>query len=304
MNKWPRFAIGALLWCFFLSGGVLAQMTPDRLIGAASQAKDLEFPSAVTELSSTASPGMALYKPEGPGPFPALVLLHHCGGLSQPRWKNESMLVWAREAVARGYVALLVDSLGPRGVETVCQGARGGVTFMRGVKDALQAAGHLRTLDFVDKQRISLAGFSWGGIVGILASSKLWSATLGEGERFAATVAFYPGCYKIRPSSGTPYGVVNDDIDRPLLVLMGERDDETPSADCVVNLEAARSAGAPVAWHVYPGATHCWDCEKLNGFSKVDARGRKVEYLYDSHATKDAARRMFEFFQNSLPTRP
>lgn len=300
---WSRFAISTLLW-LISAGGAWAQMTPDRLLGAAAQAKNLVFPGAATELSSATTPGMALYKPDGPGPFPALVLLHHCGGLSQPRWKNESMLAWAREAVARGYVALLVDSLGPRGVESVCQGARGGVNFMRGVKDGLQAARHLKTLDFVDKQRIALAGFSWGGMVGTLASSQLWGNTLGDGERFAAVVAFYPGCHTIRPSNGAPYGIVNEDIDRPLLVLMGARDTETPPSDCVPKLEAAQATGAPVTWHVYPGATHCWDCEKLNGFSKVDARGQRVEYVHDASATQDAARRMFEFLQDTLPKRP
>jgi dienelactone hydrolase len=110
-----------------------------------------------------------------------------------------SMLNWAKEAVERGYVALLIDSLGPRSVDTVCMGPRGGVNFPRGVKDALQAADHLRKFDFVDKKRIALAGYSWGAMVGVLASGRLWGTTLSPGERFAAVVSFYPGCFTIRP---------------------------------------------------------------------------------------------------------
>ena len=45
-----------------------------------------------------------------------------------------------RRAVAQGYVAMLVDSLGPRGVDSVCMGPKGGVHFFVGVKDAYQAA--------------------------------------------------------------------------------------------------------------------------------------------------------------------
>jgi dienelactone hydrolase len=215
-----------------------------------------------------------------------------------------SMLAWTKEAVARGYVALLIDSLGPRNVETVCMGPRGGVNFTRGVKDALQAAEHLRKFDFVDKKRIALAGYSWGAMVGVLASSKQWGATLSPGERFAAVVSFYPGCFTIRPPTGAPYEIVNTDIDRPLLVLMGEKDTETPPADCVPKLETARATGAPVEWHVYPGLTHCWDCENLNGFSKVDIRGNQVVYYYHRGATQDSARRMFDFFQRTLNAQP
>jgi len=286
------------------SAAVLAQMTAERLLGASSQAQDLEFPAEPSRLSSFSSPRMALYKPEGPGPFPALVLQHQCGGLGNPRWQNVSMLAWTKEAVARGYVALLIDSLGPRNVDTVCMGPRGGVNFMRGVKDALQAAEHLRKFDFVDKERIAFAGYSWGAMVGVLASSKQWGTTLGPAVRFAAVVSFYPGCFTIRPPTGAVFEIVNTDIDRPLLVLMGEKDNETPPADCVSRLETARAAGAPVEWHVYPGLTHCWDCENLNGFSKVDFRGNQVVYYYDRGATQDSARRMFDFLQRTLNARP
>jgi dienelactone hydrolase len=288
----------------FNSAAVLAQTPAERLLAAASQARDLEFPAEPSRLSSFSSPRMALYKPEGQGPFPALVLQHQCGGLGNSRWQNVSMLNWAKEAVAHGYVALLIDSLGPRNVETVCTGPRGGLNFPRGVKDALQAAEHLRKFDFVDKKRIALAGYSWGAMVGVLASRRPWGTTLSSGERFAAVVSFYPGCFTIRPPTGAPYEIVNTDIDRPLLVLMGEKDSETPPAECVPKLEAARAAGAPVEWHVYPGLTHCWDCENLNGFSKVDFRGSQVVYRYDRSATEDSARRMFDFLQRTLNARP
>jgi len=297
-------AVGMFLVVLFKSAAVLAQMTPERLLGAASQAKDLEFPTEPSRLTFFSSPRMALYKPEGAGPFPALVLQHQCGGLGNARWQNVSMLNWAKEAVARGYVALVIDSLGPRNVDTVCMGLRGGVNFMRGVKDALQAAEHLRKFDYVDRKRIALAGYSWGAMVGVLASSKLWGTTLSPGERFAAVVSFYPGCFTIKPPNGNPYEIANADIDRPLLVLMGEKDNETPPADCVSKLETARAAGAPVEWHVYPGITHCWDCENLHGFSKVDVRGNQVVYYYDKSVTQDSARRMFDFLQRNLTARP
>src|SRR3977135_4109829 len=53
---------------------------PSPLLSAASQAKDLDFPAEPSGISSS-TPRMALYKPEGAGPFPALVLQHQCSGL-------------------------------------------------------------------------------------------------------------------------------------------------------------------------------------------------------------------------------
>jgi dienelactone hydrolase len=297
------YKIAAVLFLVLGSSRGVAQLSPEQLLAASSQVKDLELPSEPSRLGVFSSPEMALYKPEGQGPFPALVLHHQCNGLSSGRWQNAAMLVWAKEAVARGYVVLMLDSLGPRNVDTVCMGPRGGVGLARGVKDALQGAEHLRKFAFVDKKRIALAGYSWGAIIGVLASGKQWAATLGPGERFAAVVAFYPGCFTIRPPTTGPVEVVSADIDRPLLVLMGEKDTETPAAECVSKLETARAAGAPVEWHVYPGTTHCWDCENLNGLSKVDVRGNQVVYRYDRTVTEDASRRMFEFLDRNLNAR-
>jgi len=277
---------------------------PDSLGKAAAAAPDLEFPSDVSTFGLFTYPRMSLYKPEGPGPFPALVLHHQCGGLGSGRWQNTSMLDWAKEAVARGYVALLIDSLGPRGAETVCYGPQKNVTFAAGVKDALQAAEHLRKFDFVDKRRIAHAGYSWGAMIGVLASSKLWGESLAAGERFAAAVSLYPGCFTIRPKSTPQFEIARPDIDRPLLVLMGADDNETPPVDCISRLQEPKAKGAPVEWHLYPNATHCWDCSNLHNFSKVDVRGNRVTYRHDKEVTADSARRMFEFLDKAMPAVP
>ncbi len=278
-----------------------SQDTNNRLIAATKLASDLQFPEKVSAFSFFSTPEMALYKPEGDGPFPALVLMHQCGGLGSGTRNNQSMLQWAKTAVSRGYVALVIDSLGPRGVSSVCMGVQGGVNFPRGTRDALQAGDHLRKMAFVDKERIALAGFSWGGMNAALASSQAWGKGLAEKGRFTAAVAFYPGCFAIRPASGSSYEIIHPDIDRPLLVLMGDKDNETPPEECTSRLQLAKQAGAPVEWHVYPGATHCWDCKHLNNFSKVDFRGAQVRYLYDENVTKDSEQRMFEFLERSMP---
>lgn len=295
--------LSLILWLVFASSAFADGPDSWALKQAAGNVADLEFPAAPASLDDGARPRMALFKPAGSGPFPALVLHHQCGGLGNARWQNTSMMQWAKEAVSRGYVALLIDSLGPRGVDSVCYGPQRNVTFPVGVKDALRAADYLSRLDFVDGARIGHAGYSWGAMVATLLSSRAWGEALAQGTRFAAAVAFYPGCFTIRPKTGPEFEIVRRDIDRPLLVLLGGEDTETPPEECAARLHPAKAAGAPVEWHLFPAATHCWDCAQLNGFSKTDFRGNRVTYRYDGAITADSAKRMFDFFERAMPKR-
>lgn len=202
----------------------------------------------------------------------------------------------------RGYVVLVLDSLGPRSVRTVCLGPQQNVNFFRGVRDALQAAEHLRRRPKVDKQRIGLIGYSWGGMVGLMAASRNYREQLELGAPFAATVAYYPGCFSINPPIGRPYEIFNPDVDRPSLALMGEADTETPAAECIDKMKRAEN-GTIVSWHVYPATTHCWDCKHADGLRKIDFRGNDVTYRYDARVTKDAEDRTFDFLKRHMAPR-
>jgi dienelactone hydrolase len=268
---------------------------PEAVYRGATLADDLTFPDAV-ETRDLTSPRMALLKPSGEGPFPAIVMVHQCSGL------NLAVLARAHKAVAMNYVVLLVDSLGPRSATTVCYGPTAGVNLFRGARDALQAAEHLRRQPYVDKERIALVGFSWGAMVGLLASSPHYVEALKAGPGFRAVASFYPGCFRISPPNGAPpYEIVNADIALPLLVLMGEADTETPAVECLEKLDAIKKAGAPIEWHVYPETTHCWDCKQLDGFSKIDVRGHYVVYRFQQSVTDDSERRLFEFLGKAMP---
>src|SRR5437868_8531213 len=59
-----------------------------------------------------------LYKPEGDGPFPTVIALHGCGGLSG---QSEPVLSryrdWAEQLLKAGHAVLLPDSYGSRSEE-------------------------------------------------------------------------------------------------------------------------------------------------------------------------------------------
>src|SRR2546422_9774702 len=108
---------------------------------------------------------VTLSKPDGPGPFPAVVIVHDCSGLG-PR-SSGAPDRWARELLGQGYVVLIPDSFTTRGfADGVCTvpSTRGvDVSPDRRALDAYAALAHLRTLPYVDGSRVGLMGGSHGG---------------------------------------------------------------------------------------------------------------------------------------------
>lgn len=268
----------------------LRAMPTDVALRASGFASDLTFPDVATSKGDLATPHMMVVKPDGDGPFPALVMVHQCAGL------NPAVAKWAHDAVDAGYVVLLIDSLKPRGLRSVCFGPRAGVNLFRGARDAFQAADHLRKLAYVDTAQISYVGFSWGAMVGLIASSARYTEALG-GTPFKSIVSLYPGCFRVSRPNAPVFDIVSDDMVQPVLVLIGETDNETPPDECVAKFQSARDAGSLVDWHVYPETGHCWDCKHIDGFKKIDVRGNEIHYRYRPDIAADSLARVLEFLK-------
>jgi dienelactone hydrolase len=273
-----------------------AQSVPDGLAARASVAPDLKFPTTAKKLGSFTSLDMAIFRPEGDGRHPAVVLHHTCSGVT------EHLRFWTGELLKQGYVVFVLDSLGPRRIKSVCTPTRE-MSFGRGVKDAFDALAHVKTLPFVDPDRVALVGFSWGAIIAHLTSSDAVAAKLKATSRYAAAVSFYGHCWvPALPQFGTPeVEFLQKDLSRPTLLLMGEADTESPPSHCVRRLQSLKAAGAPVEWHVYPGATHCWDCAEYHGVRKPNLFfGGTIELSYSKGITEESAKQVTDFLVRQL----
>ena len=247
-------------------------------------------------------------KPEGPGPFPAIVMVHDCSGLG-PR-SSGAPSRWARLLVAQGYVVLIPDSFTPRGFpEGVCTNSRAQAAgpAVR-ASDALGAAAYLRSLPEVDGARIGLMGGSHGG-------STTLAALVRPRAGFAAAVALYPGCgapygaWSVRRQAGsrgpiTGYAGVYAP-GAPLLILIGEQDDWTPAEPCQRLADAARQQGYPVEIKVYPDAHHSFDnsspvryVKERNNANAPDGRGATTGG--NPAAWEDAEKQVTAFFATHL----
>jgi len=209
---------------------------------AACSVTTVSFPNARLEPGSTKQINGLLAKPEGNGPFPAVVLLHTCGGVQDhTRW------VWPDVLRQKGYVTLTVDSFGSRGLgrcpNALVSGPGAGRLDLS--EDAFGGLDYLAGLPFVDKERIGVVGFSLGGWVikdGILA----YALVRPQGaSRFKAAVSLYGGC-------GSYFRGFNGSYPFHLLEIAGEND--------VSILQGCRSVKNPeFEMRVLPGAYHAWD---------------------------------------------
>ena len=153
----------------------------------------------------------------------------------------------------------------------------------------------MANLDFVKREEIFAIGFSLGAMtISRSSSASIYEAYQKGRPRFKAAAGLYGGCLLGKNQN---IRFMYSDTNVPLLWLMGDADTETPVSGCyMVNDLKKKVPGFD--FHVYPGMTHCWDCEALNGFTKIHKRsGAYIQYVYDEAVTRDSERRVLEYFE-------
>jgi dienelactone hydrolase len=234
-----------------------------------------------------------LYRPAGPGPHPAIVALHGCGGL----WRTRSRRAvtarsadWAERLTGLGFVVLFPDSFGSRGLGSQCTvKARLVRPAPERVADAKAARDWLATRPDVRADRIGLIGWSNGGST-VLYTVRPREAPKPGKPDFSLAVAFYPGCRLPDAKAAFASRV-------PLLILIGEADNWTPAEAC---RKLAAHNASNVTLKTYPGAYHDFDdasqkLHKRTGLANsADGTGTAMSGL-DPAARADAITRVPAF---------
>jgi len=260
----------------------------------------VRFPSATPGAPATIE--ATLIRPAGPGPFPAVVQLHGCAGVEAQSFR------WARWLADRGYVALVVDSFGPRRLKGDCRSGPDDPPLTARFDDAFGALRYLQAQSYVRGDRVAAIGWSQGGVyaMAVINGPSLERArrrgvalpTIGSTTGgFAAGIGVYPGgCFSL----------VKEQVVRPLLVLIGEADDWTPAAKCREMVDAMRSRGADATIATYPGAYHYFDVEgqRHEVLAHVENENRPggagATVAYQAEAAGDARRRVEDFLARHL----
>ena len=226
-----------------------------------------------------------MVRPPGAGPFPVVVLLHGCGGF------HSSMISWADRLARFGHAALAVDSFGPRGIDDHCGGM-----FPDQVTDAYAALRYIATKPFIRASHAAVMGFSMGGGSALAALEK-GGEERRHAEKFRAGIAFYPVC---QYASGITMG--------PMLVLIGDADDWTPSSSCDAMAAGRTELGAPrtpgdrslIELVVYPGVHHNFDLLDLSLLPTrgLTVKGHRAEF--NEGASKNSIVRVRDFLQRTI----
>ena len=248
-----------------------------------------------------------LFEPAGAGPHPAIVLLHGRGGPYSSNVNAGCTLVapgrdspcnaatlsrrhamWGAYWADHGYVALLVDSFGPRGR------AHGYGRFTHDDPDReavnelsvrpLDAEGALAWLAAradVTPARVMLQGWSNGASTALNTMERQAAgASANKALRFRAALVFYPGC--------GPRALLSQRarFDAPLWVFLGSDDEEVSPTVCANVLRKA--SGGPVVVTTYAGATHDFDDPGAARQAVAGNRGAKDDAMTRAAALLDA----------------
>jgi dienelactone hydrolase len=201
--------------------------------------------------------------PDGPGPSPAVVLMHGCGGA----WRGIDAR-WGKLLAEWGYVTLAIDRFGTRGITNACTGGLPPSTL----HDAYRALNFLAGQSSVDPSRVAVVGFSQGGMLALLSVERGELERSSE-QKFRAAVGFYPLCAGIKGNMTVP-----------TLILIGELDDWAPARECRKLAEGRddwgisreKGQGIPIEITVYPGAYHDFDVP--NFATPVKMLGHHLEF--------------------------
>lgn len=240
-----------------------------------------------------------LFLPATPGPWPAVVMMHGRAGPYSTAAKgvhdagtlSQRHQQWGRFWAERGYLALHVDSFGPRGYPEGfpihSYSSRPAEVSEQRVRplDAYGALAWLRTRGDVIKDRIGLQGWSNGGMAALatLDSEAPGIANPSPERGFRSALVFYPGCREQLAKPYRPYA--------PALMFVASNDEEVAPIPCRQLAEQVKGRGVSdfeLVW--YEGATHTFD----------DPGKRRQAVQANRDARADSMARAERFFAQHL----
>ena len=127
------------------------------------------------------------------------------------------------------------------------------VTTAAIILDAYSAFAELANHPNIDKNRVSITGWSLGGAVALFSGWKPVMKAIDNDLKFASHLAFYPPCF-FDPEN-------TEFTDSPIHILIGELDNWTPAEPCI-NFVKKISKNSNVKLTVYPNSHHSFDSQE------------------------------------------
>jgi dienelactone hydrolase len=219
---------------------------------------------------------------------------------STPGFDGRSAL-YAQELNRAGIATLEVDFMQGRGMPA---------SPRQHMAHAYETLHYLAADPRIDAARVGIMGFSWGGMIALLASSHQLTHQYTAGRlRFAAHLGLYPICWRheLVLSGKDKYikpAVYRWVTGQPVHILAGERDDYDEPDSCDKFLAALPSnARRHFSLTMYPGATFGWDSRAGSATYAAGAhrsKGGIVHIIVDEELAKRSREFAVAYFTKNL----
>lgn len=243
------------------------------------------------------------------------VIMYHYGGPASQvvarRWRDDGLRgLWHKYLATRGYVLLAVDNqassyFGKQGEDRLHR--RFGDVELAG---QLAAVDYLKTLPWVDSQRIGLWGWSGGGshtLYSLLRRPGVWKAGISGAP--VTAWGYYDAIWMERYLDHPADNVEGYETSSPLthaanlqdalLLIHGTADDNVHAQNSLNLATAFIEAGVPFDLALYPGAKHSFSSFKESGRRHLI---RRMTDFFDRHLMAEAPGTRGE--DRSAPTDP
>ena len=149
-----------------------------------------------------------------------------------------------------GYATFELNSFKSRNIKSTV-GKQNQVTVAAMVFDAYKALEKLSQHPSINKDKISITGWSLGGGVTLFSAWKPIIKALGQSVNFASHLAFYPPCFFDFEEMSFS--------DSPIHILIGELDDWTPAKPCDEFVKKLAKSNVNIT--IYENSHHGFDRE-------------------------------------------
>jgi carboxymethylenebutenolidase len=190
-----------------------------------------------------------VFKPEGDGPHPGIVVAQHLPVAHEGLEKDPFTIDVGEKFAAAGYTCVIPWIFHWWTPETDIEVKRAEFRDDRCLSDMQATFDFLAGMDSVDENRIGIIGHCWGGRVSWLHAC--------HNPNYKALITLYGGRLKLGMGAGAAPPIERAaHIPCPVLGVFGN-DDQNPSPEDVADLDAALTAGnVKHEFHQYDGAGH------------------------------------------------
>ena len=238
----------------------------------------VSFPAAQTGGGISSERVEAIYSrpvaPNAGAKLPAIVLLHSAWGWSD---EHDGTSTYAQALQKAGFATLEL-----RMFSTHRAAKAGGPAAY--LPELFGSLNYLAANPDIDPKRIGVAGYSFGGLLALVAATTWANKTYGKSDQqFAAHAPFYPICWVLKANaqgrkSPVPTDAWMEWTGAPIQIFAGANDDydnrDPKSCEDAVKALPESQQGA-FSVKVYADATHGWD-QKIGAsfYEKLACNGR------------------------------